>query len=91
MKKNFYKNKIEGFSKLSKLEKIAWVNNTYFHKDNDSFSVLEQYWNNDIDLQKLHDEFSENTISNFIFPLGLAPNFLIDGEDYTIPMAIEES
>ena len=31
------------------------------------------------------------TISNFIFPLGLAPNFLIDGEDYTIPMAIEES
>lgn len=91
MKKNIYKNKIEGFSKLSKLEKIAWVNNTYFHKDNDSFSVLEQYWNNDKDLQKLHDEFSENTISNFIFPLGLAPNFLIDGEDYTIPMAIEES
>ena len=45
----------------------------------------------DKELQKIHDEFSENTLSNFLFPLGLAPNFLIDGEDYTIPMAIEES
>ena len=91
MKKNKIKNKIEGFSKLTKYEKIAWVNKTYFQDDKSSLKQIEQYWVNDSDLQKIHDEFSENTISNFLFPLGLAPNFLIDGKDYTIPMAIEES
>lgn len=85
------KNKIEGFSKLSKEDKIAWINKTYFHKNFNSLDSLAQYWNNNKELQKIHDEFSENTISNFIFPLGIAPNFLIDGEDFTIPMAIEES
>ena len=91
MKKNKIKNKIEGFSKLTKYEKIAWVNKTYFQDDKSSLKQIEQYWVNDSDLQKIHDEFSENTISNFLLPLGLAPNFLIDGKDYTIPMAIEES
>ena len=91
MKKNNVKNKIEGFSKLTKPEKIAWVNKTYFQDDKSSLKQIEQYWVNDSDLQKIHDEFSENTISNFLLPLGLAPNFLIDGKDYTIPMAIEES
>jgi len=39
----------------------------------------------------LHDDFIENTISNFYLPYGVAPNFIIDGIDYTIPMVIEES
>jgi hydroxymethylglutaryl-CoA reductase len=42
-------------------------------------------------LQRLHDEFTENTISNYYLPLGIAPNFDIDGELYALPMAIEES
>ena len=82
---------MEGISKLTKYEKIAWVNKTYLQDYKSSLKQIEQYWVNDIDLQKIHDEFSENTISNFLLPLGLAPNFLIDGKDYTIPMAIEES
>ena len=91
MKKVNILNKVEGFSKLSKLDKITWVNKTYFHNNSDSYNLLKQYWISDKYLQKIHEEFSENTISNFLFPLGLAPNFLIDGKDYTIPMAIEES
>ena len=91
MKKVNISNKVEGFSKLSKLDKITWVNKTYFHNNSDSYNLLKQYWIGDKYLQKIHEEFSENTISNFLFPLGLAPNFLIDGKDYTIPMAIEES
>ena len=90
IKQNF-NNKIDGFSKLSKEEKIAWVSSTYFKSNLESGKLLKQYWNDDIDLQKTHDEFTENTISNFYLPLGIAPNFLIDGKDYTIPMAIEES
>ena len=50
-----------------------------------------QYWNSNPVLQDLHDDFIENTISNFYLPLGIAPNFVINGKDYTIPMAIEES
>ena len=42
-------------------------------------------------LQKLHDEFIENTLTNFYLPLGVAPNFVINDRVYTIPMAIEES
>jgi len=91
VKKQNSKNKIDGFSKLSKQEKINWINRNYFHNDQYSCKLLKEYWNSDLDLQKIHDEFAENTISNFILPFGVAPNFLIDGIDYTIPMAIEES
>src|SRR5690606_14917504 len=56
-----------------------------------SIKVLKQYWNDDASLQKLHDEFIENTISNFYLPFAIAPNYLINNKLYTIPMAIEES
>ena len=52
---------------------------------------MRQYLNDDARLQQLHDEFIENTISNFYVPYAIAPNFLINGRHYTIPMAIEES
>src|SRR5690606_24455494 len=41
--------------------------------------------------QQLHDEFIENTITNYYLPFGVAPNFLINGKMHAIPMAIEES
>ncbi|RKE98382.1 hydroxymethylglutaryl-CoA reductase, degradative [Ichthyenterobacterium magnum] len=82
---------ISGFSKLSKSKKIDWIVNTYFSNKEAAKTILEQYWNNDKKLQQLHDEFIENTITNYYLPLGVAPNFLINGKPYTIPMAIEES
>ncbi|TDD99235.1 hydroxymethylglutaryl-CoA reductase, degradative [Flavobacterium cellulosilyticum] len=84
-------NAIAGFSKLSQEEKINWIANTYFSNPQVAISLLKSYWNTDEKVQKLHDEFIENTISNFYIPLGIAPNFLINGEYHTIPMAIEES
>ncbi len=36
------------------------------------------------------DLMIENTLGTFSLPLGLAVNFLIDGKDYLIPMAVEE-
>ncbi|EDP98259.1 hydroxymethylglutaryl-CoA reductase, degradative [Kordia algicida OT-1] len=82
---------IAGFSKLSKNEKIKWLADTYFHDDETVVGTLKKYWNSDETLQKLHDEFIENTITNFYLPLGIAPNFLINDQLYAIPMAIEES
>ncbi|MHC5308648.1 hydroxymethylglutaryl-CoA reductase, degradative [Myroides sp. LJL116] len=82
---------INGFSKLDKLEKINWIAKTYFQDSSEVEKTIQKYWNTDKDLQKLHDEFIENTITNFYLPFGVAPNFLINGKYHTIPMVIEES
>ncbi len=82
---------ISGFSKLTKSKKIDWIVDTYFSNTEEAKRVLIQYWNTDEKLQQLHDEFIENTITNYYLPLGVAPNFLINDRLYTIPMAIEES
>ena len=82
---------ISGFSRLDKSQKINWLAEHYFNDSDIAKSVLKQYWNEDEKLQKLHDEFIENTITNYYLPLGIAPNFLINNSVYTIPMAIEES
>lgn len=79
------------FSKLTKEDKINWITSTYFSNPDEAKKVLKQYWNTNDSLQKLHDEFIENTLTNFYLPLGVAPNFRINGKNYTIPMAIEES
>jgi hydroxymethylglutaryl-CoA reductase len=36
-------------------------------------------------------ELSENTVSSFHTPYGIAPNLLVNGKVYHVPMAIEES
>jgi hydroxymethylglutaryl-CoA reductase len=84
-------NAVAGFSKLSKEEKINWIAKEYFSNPKEAIALLKNYWNSDEKIQKLHDEFIENTISNFYIPLGVAPNFLINGKYSSIPMAIEES
>jgi hydroxymethylglutaryl-CoA reductase len=84
-------NVIAGFSKLSKDEKISWIASAYFSTPQEAINLLKNYWNSDEKIQKLHDEFIENTITNFYIPLGVAPNFLINGKYCTLPMVIEES
>lgn len=82
---------VSGFSKLNKTQKIDWLLDHYFHGDEAFKDALLSYWNSNNKLQQLHDEFIENTISNFYIPFGIAPNFLINGKLFTIPMVIEES
>ncbi len=82
---------VNGFSKLSKAQKINWLVTQYFQGDLSVVSLLKSYWNTDAQLQKLHDEFIENTVTNFYLPLGVAPNFIINNKTYAIPMVIEES
>ncbi|MFB9078474.1 hydroxymethylglutaryl-CoA reductase, degradative [Flavobacterium procerum] len=84
-------NAVAGFSKLSKKEKINWIAETYFSNPEEALTIIRNYWNSDEKLQQLHDEFIENTITNLYIPLGISPNFLINGKYKTIPMAIEES
>lgn len=82
---------VEGFSKLSKQEKINFLKDNYLSDFPEADTILHQYLNEDVKLQRLHDEFIENTLTNFYLPFGVAPNFTINGKNYIIPMAIEES
>jgi hydroxymethylglutaryl-CoA reductase len=82
---------IKGFSKLTQKGKVEWVVNELFQGDQSIVDLLESYLHSDAAVQKLHNEFIENTITNYYLPLGVAPNFLINDTLYTIPMAIEES
>jgi len=81
---------IQGFSKMIKEEKLQ-VMGKYFQNSEEMIQELKSYWYHDPARQKIFDEFSENTISNYYFPFGIAPNFLINNKMYLIPMVIEES
>ncbi len=85
------KKTITGFSKFSKQEKIDWIVNTFFDDSKVAKETLSQYWNSNQVLQDLHDDFIENTISNFYLPYGVAPNFVINNREYAVPMVVEES
>ena len=82
---------VSGFSKKSKVEKIEWLAENYLQNSPNSIQILENYWNDDTSLQQLHDDFIENTLSNYYLPFGIAPNFLINGKMYVLPMVTEES
>ena len=83
-------NIIQGFSKLKQEEKISTVAQA-FDNPQEVISYLKSFHHPDAAIQDLLQEFSENTISNFPLPYGVAPNFLINGNVYMLPMVIEES
>lgn len=85
------KKTISGFSKLSKRGKIKWIVENFFKDPESVMNELVSYWHPMADQQKVLDGFSENTISNFPMPFGVAPNFRINDKIYLIPMVIEES
>jgi hydroxymethylglutaryl-CoA reductase len=83
---------VVGFSKLSKRDKIYWLAKNFLYANPvDIFKEFAEYWHDNVEAQKLLDGFSENTLTNFPIPFGVAPNFLINGKVYAIPMVTEES
>ena len=82
---------ISGFSKLSKLGKIKWLVENFFKDPETVKRELASYLLQNEEQQKILDGFSENTISNYPLPFGVAPNFLINGVTYVVPMVTEES
>lgn len=82
---------VEGFSQWSKKKKIDWIEQTLPENAQGLFNELSSYWHGTEKEQALFDGFSENTISNFHLPYGIAPNFLINEKMYAVPMVTEES
>jgi hydroxymethylglutaryl-CoA reductase len=63
-----------------------------FFKDPETvMRELKSYWLDDEEHQRILDEISENTISNYHLPYGVAPNFVLNGETFCVPMVTEES
>ena len=81
---------IEGFSLLSKEEKLKLVA-SFTSTPEKSEEIYKSFWIKDEVFAKRFDEFSENTISCFGLPYGIAPNFLINNKRYAVPMVTEES
>lgn len=81
-------NIFNGFSKLTRQQKIEYIQEAT-GLSNDLDRTLAPYRHPE--KQALFDDFSENTLSNFFLPFGVAPNFLINGKNYIIPMVTEES
>jgi len=81
---------IKGFSKLLKEDKVKIVAEL-MDKQVESMELMQSFWHSDHSVQKIFDEFSENTISNFYIPYGVAPNVVINGQNHLVPLVIEES
>ena len=81
---------VQGFSKLSRREKLQWIK-----KQSDlsqhALETMDSHLHPDQSIREIYQDLSENTISMHYLPLGLAPNFLINGDLMTLPMVTEES
>lgn len=82
---------VSGFSKLSKRGKIRWLVENFFTNPEEVARELKSFWYGDPQKQKIFDDFSENTVSNFYLPYGVVPNLQINDKLYCVPMVIEES
>jgi hydroxymethylglutaryl-CoA reductase len=81
---------INGFSKLSNKEKIKLIAEANGMRV-DEYSAIDLFRLQDEELQSRLEEISENVVSNYFLPYSIAPNFLINGKMYFVPMVIEES
>jgi hydroxymethylglutaryl-CoA reductase len=81
---------IKGFSKFSKEQKIDTIA-SFLTASDEVKSIIKSFWHSDPAIQGIFDEFSENTLTNYFMPYGIAPNVTINGNMYMVPMVIEES
>lgn len=83
---------IAGFSKMTKRDKIVWLAKNFLYANPvEVVKEFAEYWHDNVEAQKLLDGFSENTLTNFPVPFGIAPNFKINGDFFAVPMVTEES
>jgi hydroxymethylglutaryl-CoA reductase len=80
-------NPFQGFSKLDRDQRLERLYEMGALSREDLL-VLKKGTPLSIDLA---EHFIENVIGYFQMPMGVAANFLIDGKEYAIPMAVEET
>jgi len=78
--------RIPGFYKLTPIERLQRVKE-FANLTDEEVELLRRFGALD---EALANRMIENVVGVFQLPLGIAVNFLINGKDYMIPMAIEE-
>ena len=78
--------RISGFYKLTIEERIKVVKE-FAELTDDEVGLLRRVGRLGLDVA---DKMIENVVGTFELPYGIAVNFLINGRDYLVPMAIEE-
>lgn len=81
--------KIQGFSKLSREHKIRIASEFAAHPVEFARQMISNWPAGKSNDPKI--DFTENAVSDFRLPYSVAPNFLIDGKVYMVPMVTEES
>lgn len=76
---------------MTKAQKIEWLATQLGAESAGLVREMVSFWHPDEKVQRRFDEFSENTLTNFDLPFGIAPNFLVNGKVHSVPMVIEES
>ena len=89
--KNENKEKIKklnwlGFQKKERLERIQMLKENGFLSD-EFEQILKK--NKNLPLET-SNQMAENGIGTFALPFSIAPNFIVDGKDYAVPMVTEE-
>ncbi|MEO6759308.1 MAG: hydroxymethylglutaryl-CoA reductase, degradative [Saprospiraceae bacterium] len=82
---------ISGFSKLNKQQKIQWLVENFTLDPATAAAEFDSWQHADLQVQRVLDGFTENVVANYALPYCIAPNFLINGRSYALPMVIEES
>jgi hydroxymethylglutaryl-CoA reductase len=75
---------IEGFSAMTREQKIQ-IASAFTSQPSEFTRQMHTNWKPEL------ADFTENAISGFQLPYSLAPNFLINGKEYIVPMVTEES
>jgi hydroxymethylglutaryl-CoA reductase len=78
--------KVSGFYKLSREERVKKLKEVTGLGDEDLEPLIDP---GKVDLEVL-EHMIENVVGAMTLPLGIATNFKVNGQDYLIPMAIEE-
>jgi len=86
MSKGGKTSRIPGFYKLTPKERLQRVKE-FANLTDEEVELLRRFGALD---EALANRMIENVVGVFQLPLGIAVNFLINGKDYMIPMAIEE-
>ncbi len=82
---------ISGFSKLTRQQKIKELNRSLMDSFDFAPAFLDSFQLTNAEEQHKIESFSENVLSNFHLPFSVAPNFLVNGKSYFVPMVTEES
>ena len=75
-----------GFQKKERLERIQMLKENGFLSD-EFEQILKK--NENLPLET-SNQMAENGIGTFALPFSIAPNFIVDGKDYAVPMVTEE-